>query len=135
MNITTQLLRDRGACESQIYTFATFFGEGPAPLDDETAIRYAAVFNWDWAAQHLLPAAVAAEQTAFDKISKATGETSHDNPITYQQATNPALVALAKTSTAAWDVHKATIAAAFVKLARETNDGSPYLYGNGRRKL
>ena len=53
--ITATLLESNGACASQVKLFREHFGEGPAPLDDETAKRMAQVFDWEWAALHLLP--------------------------------------------------------------------------------
>ena len=53
-SITLSLLESKGACEDQVLLFRAHFGEGPAPLDDATAIRMASVFDFDWAAQNLL---------------------------------------------------------------------------------
>jgi len=54
MNITLSLLKSKRACDDQVRLFRIHFGEGPAPLDDDTALRMASVFDFDWAAQKLL---------------------------------------------------------------------------------
>src|ERR1700678_670109 len=55
MKITAQLLRDHSACSSQIELFIKHFPEG-ATVTLDRCREVAQIFNWDWAAEHLLTA-------------------------------------------------------------------------------
>jgi hypothetical protein len=53
-SITYSLLKSKGACDQQLKLFRQHFGDGPAPLDEATALSVAEIFIWDCAAVHLL---------------------------------------------------------------------------------
>ena len=53
--ITCTLLKEKGACKEQVILFRKAFGaKGKASLSKRNAIKYASVFDFGWAAQHLL---------------------------------------------------------------------------------
>ena len=52
--INANRLAELGACEPEIDRFLEIFGDDDAPLTVETAVKYAADFNWNWAAENLL---------------------------------------------------------------------------------
>jgi hypothetical protein len=51
--ITYQMLKAKGACETQVALFKELFPNG-APLTVETALSVANKFDWDWAISNLL---------------------------------------------------------------------------------
>ena len=90
MNITLSLLESKGACEDQVRLFRTHFGEGPAPLDDATAIRMASVFDSDWAARNLLSVeGVEAYEEAEAPLRKTYKEAEAPLWNTYEDAEAP----------------------------------------------
>ncbi len=106
MKITAELLRKYDPCKEELKFFVEEFGEGPAPLDDETAERYADYFDFNWAAKKLFPAPVYAE---------------------YRKITNVAYAEYEKISDVAYAEYACTefnkkIALAFVRIARELPD-------------
>ena len=58
--LTTRQLIDRGACNEQVEAFRSRFGEY-VEVTPELCASVAAVFDWVWAARHLLSAAAWAE--------------------------------------------------------------------------
>ncbi|RJQ38874.1 MAG: hypothetical protein C4555_04475 [Dehalococcoidia bacterium] len=52
--ITYALLSSKKVCSTQLARFRVYFGDGPAPLDDGSARKYADDFNFCGAAEHLL---------------------------------------------------------------------------------
>ena len=53
--ITARKLESLGACPEQVAIFRRHFGAGVVPTL-ELVMRYAQVFDWDWAAKNLLSA-------------------------------------------------------------------------------
>ena len=101
MNITLSLLKSKGACADQVRLFRTHFGEGPAGLDDETALRMASVFDFDWAAQNLLsPEGRKAYEEARAPLLKTYVEARAPLRKTYDEAVALAFVAIARKETA-----------------------------------
>ena len=60
MEITYAQLRRLGACKDQLSEFKTRFGSSVV-VTEELCLSVANVFNWDWAARHLLSPAALAE--------------------------------------------------------------------------
>ena len=53
--ITVNLLKEKNACKEQVILFRKAFGaKGEASLSKRNAIKYASVFDFGWAARHLL---------------------------------------------------------------------------------
>lgn len=55
MRITIKQLRDHGACEGSQIDFLREFPSGTTPpITPVLCVKYAHVFNWNWAARRLL---------------------------------------------------------------------------------
>jgi hypothetical protein len=89
--ITVARLRKLGACAEQIEKFAELFPRGIMPTR-ALCLEHTAVFNWDWAAEHLLPApALAAYDAAIASAWAA-----------YEAAGAPAWAAYKAARASAW---------------------------------
>lgn len=64
MKITYSQLRQLGACKFQLAEFKTRFGQ-EVEVTEAGCLEVATVFNWNWAAQHLLTASALAE---YDRV-------------------------------------------------------------------
>ena len=109
MNITLSLLKSKGACDNQVLLFRNHFGEGPAPLDDATALRMASVFDFGWAAQNLLsPEGWKAYEEAEESLWK-----------TYDDARAPLLKAYKEAKAPLLKAYEDATALAFVAISRK----------------
>lgn len=54
MYISPKMLQDEHACPAEYSLFKDLFGEG-VTVTTELCLQYAADFDWNWAALHLLP--------------------------------------------------------------------------------
>lgn len=54
MRVTAELLRAKGACKSQVDLFMYIF-PGGTEITRELCVEHARSFDWDWAAECLLP--------------------------------------------------------------------------------
>jgi hypothetical protein len=54
MRITVDMLRGRGACKLQVEEFERRFPDG-VEVSVAAAVAVANIFDWDWAAENLLP--------------------------------------------------------------------------------
>ena len=140
MDITYNLLKLKGATCDDLDLFEREFGRGPAPLDDETAIKYAGEFDLDWAAANLFPALarrlyetaqadawVDCEKvygTAWAKYEKVRNTASAE----YEKVCKPARAEYEKARAwaeyqkvydTAWAEYEKAVALAFVRIARE----------------
>ena len=75
--ITVALLRSKGACEDQVDTFRSLFGDA-APLTVEAAVENAASFDWNWAADRLLSAPARVEYRKVHDAARAEYEKVRD---------------------------------------------------------
>src|ERR1700678_1514844 len=86
MKITAQLLEDHGACSNQVELFVTHFPEG-ATVTLDRCRGVAQIFNWDWAAEHLLtPPALAAYNEVCDAAWTAYCEACAPALTAYEEA-------------------------------------------------
>ena len=108
MIITAKKLESLGACADQVELFRHLFGERQKVTVD-LCRKYAANFDWDWAAANLLSAPAC---NAYDE-TEATARKA------YQEATAPALNAYDGTGAAAWKAYQEATAEAFAKAAME----------------
>ena len=60
MKVTLAMLKAKHACADQVRLFESLFKEG-GDVTQEKCLAVADKFDWDWAAQHLLPASARAE--------------------------------------------------------------------------
>ena len=67
MKLTAQMLRDKKACGEQVELFVELFGESVSVTQKRCA-AHANEFDWEWAAEKLLPKPAWAE---FDKVRDA----------------------------------------------------------------
>ena len=72
MTITLKQLRLKGACWEQADLFKAAFGEA-VEVTMDNALKYADKFDWQWAAEHLLPAPA---ETAYWE-ARATAEKAY----------------------------------------------------------
>jgi hypothetical protein len=90
-SITLQTLNDANACESQCHLFKEHFGDDPAPLTKRTALKFASVFDWGWAADNLLsPSQRKAYAEATASAHNAYAEAKASARRAYAEATAPA---------------------------------------------
>ena len=54
MKITATILRAKDACETQVRRFEALFPNG-VEITSELCVLHADSFDWDWAAEYLLP--------------------------------------------------------------------------------
>ena len=60
--VTLQMLLDKGACSSQVELFKKHFPKkGEAKVTKALCLKVASIFDFDWAAEALLPAPLLAE--------------------------------------------------------------------------
>ena len=100
--ITAARLESLGACSGQVALFRKHFGEKPAPLTKRTVLRFASVFNWEWAARHLL---TPAQRAAYNKAEAPAWEACN-------KAIAPAWEAYNKASASARGAHNKALASA-----------------------
>ena len=111
MNITLSLLKSKGACDDQVRLFRTHFGEGPAPLDDATALRMASVFYFDWAAWNLLsPEGWKAYEDARALLLKTYEEARAPLWKTYEDAAAPLLKTYQEATAPLWKAYEVATA-------------------------
>ena len=122
MKITAQLLRDHSACNSQIELFIKHFPEG-ATVTLDRCREVAQIFNWDWAAEHLLTApalaayykARAAAKAAYYEARAAAAKAA------YYEARAAARATYYEACDAAWTAYCEACAAAFATLLIKEN--------------
>jgi len=113
MYITLKQLQDAGACEEQQKLFKQAFGE-QVEISEALAVQYAKVFNWEWAAEHLLSvlgrkAYREAEATAWKTYCEAEAAAWK----TYCEAEAPAAKAYDEAVVAAYTAYREAVAAAW----------------------
>ena len=130
MIITAKKLESLGACANQVELFRHLFGERQKVTVD-LCRKYAANFDWDWAAANLLSApawkayeeaeatARKACQEAEATARKAYQEAKATAWKAYDEATAPVLKAYDETEAAAWKAYQEATAEAFAKAAME----------------
>jgi hypothetical protein len=125
--ITTALLAEKGACSSQVATFARLFPDGVVPTES-LAREHAAVFDVTWAASNLLSAKARAAFTAAVKPARDV-YTAALKPAgaAYDAALKPArdvYTAAVKQAGAAYAAACAAYTAAAVKQASDAYDAA-----------
>ena len=98
MNITIQMLHDKGACPDQVALFEELFGD-VVEVTEEACIAVAGSFDWAWAARNLLTAPARVE---------------------YERVTAPARVEYERVTAAAWAEYERVTAAAWAEYDRVT---------------
>jgi hypothetical protein len=107
VNITLALLKSKGACANQVALFKQHFGEGPAPLDDATAIKMARVFDFSWAADNLLSEeGRKAYKEAMAALRKAYEESRAALWKAYEEAEAPLWKAYEEAKAPLWKAYK-----------------------------
>ena len=64
MEISARILRRKRACVSQVKEFINVFGKANITITKKLCIAHAQIFNWDWAAENLLPSRLYADYEA-----------------------------------------------------------------------
>src|ERR1700678_1898877 len=111
MKITAQLLEDHSACSAQVELFIKHFPEG-ATVTLDRCREVAQIFNWDWAAEHLLTAPALA---AYYK-ARAAALAAY-----YKARAAAAWAAYCEARAPAWTAYNEACAAAFATLFIKEN--------------
>ena len=115
--INAKLLESLGACSSQVKAFREIFGEEEAPLTKEIAIAYASVFDWSWAAEHLLSEGkFKAYKEADALLWKAYEEAEAPLLKSYEEAEAPLLKAYKEAKAPLWKSYEEANALLFADL-------------------
>jgi hypothetical protein len=101
MTITLKQLRLKGACWEQAQLFEAAFGE-KVEVTMDNAVQYADKFDWQWAAEHLLPA----------PAEKAYWEATAPAREAYWEATAPARKAYQEAKATALKAYREAVATA-----------------------
>jgi len=99
MTITLKQLRLKGACWEQADLFKAAFGEA-VEVTMDNALKYADKFDWQWAAEHLLPA----------PAEKAYWEATAPAREAYWEATAPARKAYQEAKATALKAYREAVA-------------------------
>jgi len=114
-NITLKQLQDAGACEEQQKLFKQAFGE-QVEISEALAVQYAKVFNWEWAAEHLLSVL---GRKAYREAVAAAVKAYHEAVVTaaktYCEAEATAAKAYDEAVAAAWKTYREARAIAFYR--------------------
>ena len=101
MTITLKQLRLKDACSEQVELFKATFGE-KVEVTMDNAVQYADKFDWQWAAEHLLPA----------PAEKAYWEATAPAREAYWEATAPARKAYQEAKATALKAYREAVATA-----------------------
>jgi hypothetical protein len=64
IKVSAAILRRMAACKEQVDVFHTIFGTATVSITETLCVEHANKFNWDWAANNLLPAPLYADYKA-----------------------------------------------------------------------
>jgi len=133
MKVTSALLRRKGACRDQTDKFVALFPKG-IEITEALCVQHAQVFNWDWAAENLLPKAARVE---YERV-KASAWAEYDRVMAsawaeYDRVTAPAwaqykrvkasaLAEYNRVTASAWTEYERVRASTFGKLAEVKHD-------------
>ena len=102
--ITLKQLTELNACGPQITTFKRLFGE-EVSVTLKSAVKYAHVFNWNWAAVNLLT------RKAWAEYERVTAQAWAE----YERVTDPALAEYARVKAPAWAEYERVTAPAWAE--------------------
>ena len=106
MKITSALLKRKGACLDQRRKFAELF-PGGVIVTEALCVEHASVFNWEWAAENLLP------PSAWAEYGRVTAPAWAE----YERVTAPALAGYGRARASAWAEYKRVTASTFGSIA------------------
>ena len=121
MEISARILRRKRACVSQVKEFINVFGKANITVTEELCVSYAPVFDWNWAAENLLPPGLYADYEAKSAPLYADLGAKCAPLYAAYEAKSAPLYAVLEAKRAGFDAdYEAELAALFGQLAERT---------------